>query len=123
LNQRQGQAEFRKKLLKAYGSECAITRTNAGDALEAAHIKPYQGKHTNEVSNGLLLRADIHTLFDRDLIAINPQTKEIHIAPQLRGTIYQNLEGNKLKKPSEPDEEPNEKALQWRYARCKWLKN
>jgi hypothetical protein len=121
LNQRQGQAQFRQNLIKAYGGECAVTKTNAGEALEAAHIKPYKGKHTNKVSNGLLLRADIHTLFDRDLIAIHPQTKEIKIAPQLQGTIYQQLDGVQLKKTSNPDEEPDENALQWRYDCCKWL--
>ncbi|HZZ18730.1 MAG TPA: HNH endonuclease signature motif containing protein, partial [Opitutaceae bacterium] len=67
---RRGQKEFRESLLVAYDQRCAITNCDAVDALEAAHIIPYQGSATNNVTNGLLLRADIHTLFDLGLIAI-----------------------------------------------------
>ncbi len=123
LNQRQGQAKFRQELLDAYNKECAITKTNAGEALEAAHIKPYNGKHTNEVSNGLLLRSDIHTLFDRDLIAIHPKTKEITVSPQLQETIYYQLNGTRLSLPTKLELHPNEEALAWRYNRCQWLKS
>src|ERR1700722_13605652 len=62
--QRRGQAKFRNALLEAYGSRCAISGCGALEVLEAAHICPYQGSATNHVTNGLLLRADIHTLFD-----------------------------------------------------------
>lgn len=61
---RRGQQEFREKLLVAYEGRCAITGCDAIEALEAAHIVPYLGTETNHVQNGLLLRADIHTLFD-----------------------------------------------------------
>lgn len=122
LNQRQGQAQFRAALLKAYQEKCAITNTNAGEALEAAHIKPYQGKHTNQVTNGLLLRADIHTLFDRELITIHPQNKEILISPQLEETIYKQLNGKILTVPENLEDQPDEQALEWRYRRCSWVK-
>jgi hypothetical protein len=68
---RQGQQAFRRDLMKAYGARCAITGCAIPDVLEAAHISPYLGEHTNHVSNGLLLRADMHTLFDRGLIKID----------------------------------------------------
>lgn len=45
--------------------------------MEAAHIRPYRGKKDNHPSNGLLLRADIHTLFDLNLVAIDPETLKI----------------------------------------------
>lgn len=68
---RQGQAAFRRRLLEAYGRKCAITGCEIEDILEAAHISPYKGKRTDPVNNGLLLRADIHTLFDRGLIKVD----------------------------------------------------
>lgn len=71
VTQRQGQPAFRNALLAAYNNRCAITGCTIDDVLEAAHISPYLGKHTNHVTNGLLLRADVHTLFDRGLIKIH----------------------------------------------------
>ncbi|MFN3458045.1 MAG: HNH endonuclease [Novosphingobium sp.] len=68
---RQGQAAFRRRLLQAYGGKCAITGCEIEDILEAAHISPYKGTQTDDVTNGLLLRADIHTLFDRGLIKVD----------------------------------------------------
>lgn len=64
---RRGQSVFRRDLMYAYSSVCAVTGTTASDVLEAAHIYPYRGAHTNRVDNGLLLRADIHTLFDLNM--------------------------------------------------------
>ncbi|EJT85993.1 putative restriction endonuclease [Pseudomonas putida S11] len=57
---RRGQPQFRKQLLKAYQGRCAITACSLQQVLEAAHIHPYLGDATNVVSNGLLLRADVH---------------------------------------------------------------
>src|SRR5205823_2979542 len=65
---RQGQFAFRAALIEAYGGRCAMTGCDILEVLEAAHIVPYRGPSTNAVSNGLLLRADIHTLFDLGLI-------------------------------------------------------
>ena len=72
---RQGQQKFRKKLLNAYKSKCAITNCNVIAILEAAHIIPFAkccgySDKEGQSSNGILLRADIHTLFDLDLIKI-----------------------------------------------------
>jgi predicted restriction endonuclease len=68
---RQGQPAFRNALIDAYEGRCAITGCEVREVLEAAHISPYRGTHTNHVTNGLLLRADIHTLFDRGLIRVD----------------------------------------------------
>lgn len=65
---RRGQEKFRKDLINAYKSRCAVTGCNIVEILEAAHIIPYRGEHTNRCNNGLLLRADIHTLFDLGLL-------------------------------------------------------
>lgn len=68
---RQGQGTFRRKLLEVYGGTCCITGCAFEQVLEAAHIQPYRGEHTNAVENGLLLRADVHTLFDLYLLWID----------------------------------------------------
>jgi hypothetical protein len=108
---RQGQPKFRRDLLTAYGGKCAVTRCDAHDALEAAHIVRYKGKHTNSVRNGLLLRADIHTLFDVGLFRVDPKTYKIVIAPQLARTTYASLAGVKLHLPHLPSLYPDPEAL------------
>ena len=83
---RRGQAAFRSALMEAYGRRCAITGCAVEDVLEAAHITPYVGSLTNHVSNGLLLRADLHTLFDCGLLAIDPKTRRVVVADALAGS-------------------------------------
>src|SRR6185369_1227809 len=61
---RQGQAKFRQSVLSAYKNRCCISGFDVADALDAAHIVPYLGEHSNKVANGLLLRSDLHALFD-----------------------------------------------------------
>lgn len=77
---RQGQGQFRDALIRAYDGRCAVTGCDELYALEAAHIRPYRGEHTNITANGLLLRADIHTLFDLGLLAVNPETLTVVIS-------------------------------------------
>lgn len=71
---RRGQPEFRKKLLAAYDFACAISGSRVNATLEAAHIVPYLGKHSQDVRNGIVLRADLHILFDMGLLKIEPFT-------------------------------------------------
>lgn len=76
IKQRRGQKTFRDQLLKS-NPLCAVTGCELLDILEAAHIDAYRNDSHNHVSNGLLLRSDIHTLFDLGLMAINPETNTI----------------------------------------------
>jgi putative restriction endonuclease len=115
ITQRRGQADFRAALLRAYGNRCAITRCDAVEALEAAHIQPYRGPASNVVSNGLPLRSDIHTLYDLDLIAMDPDTYEIALSPRLRGTQYASLAGVRLLEPEQDSQRPNRRVLQSRW--------
>ena len=108
---RRGQSKFRQRLIKIYCGKCAITDWNAEPALEAAHIIPYLGHKTNHSSNGILLRADIHTLFDLHLIAIDVDSMTILIAPTLKTTSYRELHGKKLLLPNSKDETPSIEAL------------
>lgn len=111
---RRGQPEFRAALLTAYGSRCAITGCDVVDALEAAHIIPFANEKTYSLSNGLLLRGDIHTLFDLFLLAVNPDKATVHIAPQLVDS-YGTLEGTKLALPSAASAQPDRCRLQRHY--------
>jgi predicted restriction endonuclease len=108
---RQGQPEFRSRLLAAYESQCAVTGCDAEQALEAAHINPYLGAHSNAVTNGLLLRADIHTLFDLGLLVIDTATMTVILTPSLADTTYVHLAGQPLRLPSEASCCPNLAAL------------
>jgi len=80
---RTGQAAFRKQLLKTYGSQCAFTGPAPEHSLDAAHLYSYAliGRHHDE--GGLLLRKDLHRLFDLGLIAINPSSLRLHLASQV----------------------------------------
>jgi hypothetical protein len=117
--QRRGQPEFRTKLITAYQSRCAITGCDAVDALEAAHIMPYIGDKSNSTANGLLLRADIHSLFDLELLAIDPASNKVVLSNQLRRTTYAELEGRLLRIPDEQCNLPSPEALQQRWQRFK----
>lgn len=90
---RQGAGQFRKAALAAFEGRCAVTGCNVPEVLEAAHIVPYLGKATNVIGNTLLLRADIHTLFDRGLLSVSSATLAVELAPALKGGAYSSLEG------------------------------
>ncbi|MDZ8189604.1 MAG: HNH endonuclease [Nostoc sp. ChiSLP02] len=123
IARRQGQSQFRKYLLDAYSSKCAITNFDAEAALEAAHIIPYIETENNHPSNGLLLRADLHTLFDLNLIAINPKTMRVHISPILKNTEYKTIDGKELQVPKDEMCRPNQQFLKQRFEQCQWCKN
>ncbi|TBD65709.1 hypothetical protein ELH22_21455 [Rhizobium ruizarguesonis] len=112
---RQGQARFRNKLLEAYDSTCAISGTDVPDTLQAAHIRPYNGPATNHVGNGLLLRADLHTLFDLKLITIDPRSLRVVASPRLKGTDYWQFHGRDLRLPKKRSEHPAASALEWHF--------
>lgn len=108
---RRGQPEFRRALIKAYEGKCALTGCDFEGALEAAHITPYMGVHTNHITNGLLLRADIHTLFDLRHIAVDTTTMKVRLADVLKGTKYWTLNGKPLSLPKNEKWHPSVLAL------------
>lgn len=67
---RRGNKSFRDKALKNFGGRCAISGWKVEAVLEAAHIVPHLGYHTDLADNALLLRADLHTLFDLELLRV-----------------------------------------------------
>ena len=96
---RQGGKAFREKALELFGSRCAVTGWNVPEVLEAAHIVPYLGEHTNRPDNALLLRSDIHTLFDRELLAIDPETLRVRLSGALNQGLYSQFSGKALALP------------------------
>ncbi|BFM38811.1 HNH endonuclease [Synechocystis sp. LKSZ1] len=112
LVQRRGQKKFREELISLYDGKCAISGTNTIEVLEASHIVPYFGDETNHPTNGILLRSDIHNLFDFGLIAINETTYSIMISEMLRGSYYQQYDGRQLYLPKTAGFRPSRKALQ-----------
>ncbi len=112
---RQGQGGFRNALLKAYNGQCAVSGYSVDAVLQAAHIKPYSGEKSNHVTNGLLLRADIHNLFDLGLLSIDPKTNKIEVAPSVRGSDYGKFNGLRLRLPNDNAKRPDSKALEHHY--------
>ena len=72
IAKRQGQPDFRKQLIRAYDGRCAVTECSVLEVLEAAHIKPFSKSGPNQTANGLLLRSDLHKLFDLGYLSVTP---------------------------------------------------
>jgi len=107
---RRGQLKFRSQLIKIYDGKCAMTETNVIQVLQAAHIFPYKGEGTNVVTNGILLRSDIHDLYDLSLIGIDEEYK-IVVSHELDGSEYENLNGKKNYLPSDQKNWPSKESL------------
>jgi putative restriction endonuclease len=111
---RRGQQRFRNALLKRYGPRCLITGCTLLDIVEAAHIWPHRGEKDNHPDNGLLLRADIHTLFDLDMIGVHPDSLRIAIAPPLQEIAdYSLLSDRRIQSTNT---RPSREALSHRWA-------
>jgi len=94
---RQGGAKFRRAAIKSFGGRCAISGWDVEAVLEAAHIVPHRGLQTDQADNALLLRADLHTLFDRELLHIDPNTRRILLAASLQNGPYGALAGQEVR--------------------------
>lgn len=112
--QRRGQKKFRDEVRELYGDKCVITGCEILDILEAAHINPYKGDKDNHATNGLLLRADIHTLFDLDLIGIDPKEFKIHLSEAVKKDGYEKLQDSLLQLIS-GNIKPSKEALELRW--------
>ncbi|WP_164549777.1 HNH endonuclease [Altericroceibacterium xinjiangense] len=85
---RRGQRRFRDRLIKRYGPQCQVSGCHFPGLIEAAHIRPYSTSEDNGAGNGLLLRSDLHTLFDLGLLGIDPGTLQIALHPALFAAGY-----------------------------------
>ena len=114
---RRGQGEFRLLVTDIYGRRCAVTQERTLPALEAAHIRPFSDGGEHKPQNGLLLRRDIHRLFDTGYVTITPDLK-FEVSPRIRdqfenGRDYYSLHGKRIATPRRPDLRPDPTALSW----------
>ena len=114
---RLGQGAFRVLVTDAYGRRCAVTNERTLPALEAGHIKPYSEQGEHIVSNGILLRRDLHALFDKGYITINPSML-LEVSSKIKeefdnGRDYYKLHGNPIRLPENPVYRPSQKYLEW----------
>lgn len=112
---REQQSLFRSKLLEAYNEACAISGTNVTTVLQAAHINPYRGRRSQIVQNGLLLRADLHLLYDAHLISVTPDHHDVVLSKRLSSTEYARYESIKLREPFDPAQSPSDELLAIHY--------
>lgn len=114
---RLGQGTFRVAVTDAYGRACAVTGEHSLPVLEAAHIKPYGQGGEHEIRNGLLLRSDLHRLFDRGYITVTPQYR-VEVSQKLRddyhnGTTYYPFDGRTVSMPQAIGDAPAVELLRW----------
>jgi putative restriction endonuclease len=116
IKPRLGQGSFRYVVENAY-RQCAVTREHSLPALDAAHIYPYAIGGPHVVDNGLLLRADIHKLFDRGYVTITPDFT-FRVSKNLQeefqnGKIYYKMHNSKIWLPKDENQRPNIKYLEY----------
>ncbi|HEX9820963.1 MAG TPA: HNH endonuclease [Methylomirabilota bacterium] len=114
---RLGQATFRIAVLDAYGRACAVTGEHSLPALEAAHIRAYAHDGPHEIRNGLLLRADLHRLFDTGYVTVTPDLR-LNVGSRLRedyqnGRSYYPLHGARVHIPYVTSHQPDKAFLEW----------
>lgn len=107
---RLGQSTFRRRLLEVHGNQCCISGADAVQALEAAHIIPFSRRGSDSPNNGLLLRSDLHRLFDAGALAVDDQYCVV-LADHLKPTSYREFEGKRLRLPRQRSERPSVEAL------------
>jgi len=118
---RLGQGTFRIAVLDAYAGACAVTGEHSLPALEAAHIRPFADDGPHEVTNGLLLRSDLHRLFDKGYVGVDNAYRFI-VSKRLRedfanGRSYYPLHGQAIHSPGTPSERPDHGQLRWHLER------
>jgi putative restriction endonuclease len=119
---RLGQASFRALITDAYDYRCSITAERTLPVLQAAHIRPYSEDGTHELSNGLLLRSDLHTLLDLKYMTINPETKKVVVSRRIQkefenGRAYYELNDRRLAEPKTDAAFPSVENLQYHFER------
>jgi uncharacterized protein YjbI with pentapeptide repeats len=118
---RKDQQKFRETLKEAFFCKCAITACDVEGALDAAHIFPYRGSQTDCVWNGILLRLDLHRLFDAYLLTIDAVEGQVYVSPSLMNS-YGQYANTRICFPEQPMSENRQQALRWHNAQCSWFK-
>jgi putative restriction endonuclease len=119
---RLGQGAFRVLVTDVYSRRCAVTQERTLPALEAAHIRPYSDGGVHEAKNGLLLRRDIHSLFDAGYVTVTPDL-HFEVSRRIReefenGKHYYAMHGQRIEPPREAGQRPDPGALIWHNEHC-----
>jgi putative restriction endonuclease len=120
VKQRLGQGLFRVMTIENYGGRCCITGETTTPVIEAAHILPVSRGGEHRLGNGLALRADMHILFDRGLLSVDPDFR-IRVSPRIRdlyhnGIAYYRHELEPVRSlPGNPDFRPDRELLDWHF--------
>ena len=114
---RLGQGAFRIKIAEAYRFECALSETRVLPALEAAHIRPYSDGGSHDLSNGVFLRRDIHSVLDAGFATFTDDLR-FHVSRKItdvfnNGNEYKRLHGHILKIPSQALLKPSLESVRW----------
>ena len=114
---RLGQGSFRVIVTDVYNRRCAVTQEKTLPALEAAHIKPFSDSGPHSVQNGILLRSDIHRLFDSGYVTVTSDYR-FEVSRRIKdefenGRDYYALQGRSLSTPNEPRMKPSREFISW----------
>jgi putative restriction endonuclease len=114
---RLGQGSFRIVVTDAYSRRCAISGERTLPVLDAAHIVPYSENGRHSVNNGLLLRKDLHTLFDLGYVTVTPKML-VEVSRKIKeefenGKDYYRYHGNSIIVPASPLDRPSQELLKW----------
>lgn len=117
IRPRLGQGAFRMVVTDLYARRCAITKERTLPALEAAHIRPYAEGGEHSATNGILMRRDIHSLFDQGYVTVTPQHR-FEVSRRIReefenGRHYYELHGAEVAVPASAPARPDLEALRW----------
>jgi putative restriction endonuclease len=114
---RLGQGGFRILVTDTYDRKCAVTGEHTLPVLQAAHIKPVTQGGEHLINNGLLLRSDVHTLFDRGYVTVTPDLR-FRVSHRLdddwnNGKIYYALDNQRIHVPKDSSCHPDRELLEW----------
>jgi len=117
IKPRLGQGAFRLAVTDSYQRRCAISGEKTLPILDAAHIQAYEAGGEHSLSNGLLLRTDIHKLFDLGYVTVAPDGR-FEVSHRLKadfdnGRHYYDLHGTPIRAPLNPTAAPSPGALAW----------
>ncbi len=117
VRRRLHQGAFRVLITDTYRRHCAVTGEKTLPVLDAAHIRPVADSGVHSVNNGLLLRSDVHTLFDRGYVTVTPEYR-FRVSRRLRddwsnGRVYYDLDGRQISLPESEGDRPSRAELEW----------
>jgi putative restriction endonuclease len=115
---RLAQQAFKAVVLSAYHGHCAVTGNKIRPVLQAAHIRPVTNGGENRLDNGMLLRSDVHTMFDNGYLAVDPRQNKLIVSPRLRedfgnGAEFYSKAGQVIALPDRRVDKPNAEFLEW----------